>query len=70
MIDKDMPCRKTCPDRTAECKRTCPKWAVWEAKKQATYSARKRMMEGNPVSMGAQKCSSRKKLNALKGRRQ
>lgn len=69
MIDKDMPCRQDCPDRTAECKKTCPKWAKWETKKQAMYAARKKKIEGNPISVGAQKNAARNKLNAMMGRK-
>lgn len=69
MIDKDMPCRQTCPDRTAECKRTCPKWAKWEEKKKAIYEARKRVDAGRPDSSRMKNNAKKNRLNALKGRK-
>ena len=34
------PCKKDCPDRTAECKKTCPKWKEYEPLLREFYKLR------------------------------
>ena len=34
------PCKKDCPDRTAECKKTCPKWLEYEPLRNEFYKLR------------------------------
>lgn len=37
---KKHPCRKDCPERTAECKKTCSRLATYAASKADEYAAR------------------------------
>lgn len=34
------PCRKDCPERTAECKKTCERWKIYEQTMQKEYKER------------------------------
>jgi hypothetical protein len=42
-VSNKQPCKRDCPERTAECKKTCPKWLRYWAVKQEEYKRRAEM---------------------------
>ena len=70
MMDKRIPCHQDCPDRSATCKCTCEKWAEWEKIKQELYAKRKLTTDSWPGSAAKKANAKRKKLSAMRGRKQ